>query len=49
VEAEAYAKRLSDVLDGSWNLKACVCAVDIRSIVEGFKPRSVLLSEIAEE
>jgi len=48
-EAEAYSKRLSDVLDGSWNNRSCISAVDVASVVEGFKPRSVLLSQIAEE
>ncbi len=49
VEAEAYSKRLSDVLDGSWNNRPCISAVDVASVVESFKPRSTLLSQIAEE
>lgn len=48
-EAEAYAERLSNVLEASWSRKACVSPVDVASVVESFKPRSFLLSEIAEE
>lgn len=48
-EAEAYAERLSNVLEASWSRKACVSPVDIASVVESFKPRSYLLSEIAQE
>jgi integrase len=48
-EAEAYADRLSNVLEASWSRKACVSPVDVASVVESFKPRSYLLSEIAEE
>ena len=48
-EAEAYAKRLSNVLESSWDGGTCVCPVDIPSVVESFKPRSYLLSEMAEE
>jgi len=48
-EAEAYAKRLSNVLEGSWSRTTGISAVDVASVVEGFKPRSVILSEMAEE
>ena len=49
-EAEAYAKRLSDVLEGSWSRTTeIVQPVDIPSVLVSFKPRSFVLSEIAEE
>ncbi|SHH10220.1 hypothetical protein SAMN05444003_2106 [Cognatiyoonia sediminum] len=49
LEAEAYAMRLTEVLDSSWNDKAKMKAVDIQSLLESFKPRSALLSEMANE
>ncbi|MEW9920087.1 tyrosine-type recombinase/integrase [Marimonas sp. MJW-29] len=49
VEAEAYAERLSNVLEGSWSSTTRITPVDVVSVVESFKPRSCLLSEIAEE
>ena len=49
IEAKAYAKRLSDILEASWNRKTCISAVDVASVVNGFNPRSNLMSEIAEE
>ena len=48
-EAEAYAKRLGDVLEGSWSNTAIIQSVDIPTILSSFKPRSFQLSEIAEE
>ncbi|NEK24297.1 tyrosine-type recombinase/integrase [Sulfitobacter sp. JBTF-M27] len=48
-EAEAYAERLSNVLEGSWSATTRITPVDVVSVVESFKPRSYLLSEIAEE
>ena len=49
-EAEAYAKRLSDVLEGSWSRTTeIVQPVDILSVLVSFKPRSFVLSEIAKE
>jgi integrase len=49
-EAEAYAKRLGDVLEGSWSRTTeRVQAVDIPSVLASFKPRSFVLSEIAQE
>ena len=48
-EAEAYAKRLGDVLEGSWSNTISIQPVDIPTILFSFKPRSFLLSEIAEE
>ena len=50
IEAEAYAKRLSDVLEGSWiRTTEIVQPVDIPSVLVSFKPRSFVLSEIAKE
>ena len=50
IEAEAYAKRLSDVLEGSWSRTTeIVQPVDILSVLVSFKPRSFVLSEIAKE
>ncbi len=48
-EAEAYAKRLGNVLEGSWSNTTSIQPVDIPTILFSFKPRSFLLSEIAEE
>ena len=49
-EAEAYAKRLGDVLEGSWRRTTeRVQLVDIPSVLASFKPRSFVLSEIAQE
>ena len=48
-ESEEYAKRLSDVLEGSWRDTTEIRPVDIISIVESYKPRTTKLSEIAEE
>jgi hypothetical protein len=49
VEAEAYAKRLSNVLEGSWSNGSRIQPVDVAGIIGSFKPRSSLLSEMAEE
>ena len=49
-EAAAYAQRLSDVLEGSWNKTTeNIIPVDIPSVISSFKPRSFVLSEIAQE
>ena len=48
-EAAEYAKRLSDVLEASWNSRAGVTAVDLATIIESFKPKASLLSDMAEE
>ena len=50
IEAAAYAKRLSDVLEGSWSRTTeIVQPVDIPSVLVSFKPRSFVLSDIAKE
>ena len=48
-EAAEYAKRLGYVLEASWSNKSRIQAVDIATIIESFKPRASLLSEMAEE
>ena len=48
-EAAEYAKRLSYVLEASWSNKTRIQPVDVSTIIESFKPKSVLLSEMAEE
>ena len=48
-EAAAYAKRLSIVLEGAWSNPSRLQPVDMAGIIESFKPRSSLLSEMAEE
>ena len=48
-EAEAYSKRLSNVLEGSWSGTTETTLVDIESIIQSFTPQSFLLSQIAEE
>ena len=49
-EAEAYAQRLSNVLEGSWSEKTeIIKPVDILAVVASFKPRSFVLSEVAKE
>jgi hypothetical protein len=48
-EAAAYAKRLGNVLEGAWSNPSRLQPVDMAGIIESFKPRSSLLSEMAEE
>jgi len=48
-EAESYSKRLNTVLEGSWSGTKHITAVDFVSVLESFKPRSAVLSEMAEE
>ena len=48
-EAAEYAKRLSYVLEASWSNTTRIQPFDVSSIIESFKPKSVLLSEMAEE
>jgi len=49
LEAEAFSKRLSDVLEGAWSAMADTPPVNISTIIESFQPRRVALSEIAAE
>ena len=48
-EAAEYAKRLGYVLEASWNNTTRIRPVDVATIIDSFKPKSVLLSEMAEE
>ena len=48
-EAAEYAKRLGYLLEASWNNTTRIQPVDVATIIESFKPKSVLLSEMAEE
>ena len=48
-EAADYAKRLGYVLEASWSNTTRIQPVDVATIIESFKPKSVLLSEMAEE
>jgi len=49
LEAEALAKRLSNVLEGAWSATTNAPPVNVFTIIEGFQPRRVALSEIAVE
>ena len=49
VEAAAYAKRLGNVLEGSWSNTSRIQPVDVAGIIGSFKPRSSLLSEMSED
>ena len=49
IEAEAYATRLSDVLEASWASDKTTTPISIPAVVDSFKPKSYLLSEMAEE
>jgi len=49
VEAAAYAKRLGTVLEGAWSNPLGLQPVDVAGIIESFKPRSSLLSEMSKE
>ena len=48
-EAAEYAKRLSYLLEASWSKTTRIQPVDLATIIESFKPKSVLLSGMAEE
>ena len=49
VEAEAYATCLSNVLEASWAAHKAKTPINIPAVVDSFKPKSCLLSEMAEE
>ena len=49
LEAEAYATRLSNVLEASWAAHKTTTPINIPAVVNSFKPKSYLLSEMAEE
>ena len=49
LEAEAFSKRLSDLLEGAWSATTDASPVNISTIVKSFQPRRLALSEIAAE
>ena len=49
LEAEAYATRLSNVLEASWATHKTTTPINISAVVNSFKPKSYLLSEMADE
>ena len=49
IEAEAYSTRLSNVLEASWATHKTTTPINIPAVVGSFKPKSYLLSEMAEE
>ena len=49
IEAEAYSIRLSNVLEASWASRKTTTAINIPAVVDSFKPKSYLLSEMADE
>jgi integrase len=49
LKAETLSKRLSDVLEGAWSASTDTPPVNVFTIIEGFQPRRVALSEIAAE
>ncbi|MBT4567074.1 MAG: tyrosine-type recombinase/integrase [Marinovum sp.] len=48
-EASEYAKRLNQVLEGSWASSSAITPVNISAALASFKPRAFLFSAIAEE
>ena len=48
-EAEAYASRLNSALEASWAGHKSTKPINIPAIVDSFKPKSHLLSEMADE
>ena len=48
-EAAGYAFRRNTVLESSWKSRVGVTAVDVATIIDSFKPKASLLSEMAEE
>ena len=49
IEAEAYSTRLSNVLEASWASHKTTTPINISAVVNSFKPKSYLLSEMADE
>ena len=48
-EAEDYAKRLGNVLEGSWSNTTDIIPIDVIAVVTSFKPRPSLLSDYVSE
>ena len=49
IEAEACATRLSNVLEASWAAHTNTTPINIPAVVDSFKPKSYLLSKMADE
>ena len=49
IEVEAYSTRISDVLEASWASHKIIAPINIPAVVNSFKPKSYLLSEMADE
>jgi hypothetical protein len=49
VEAELYSRRINEVLESSWSASEVIHPVDVASVIESFKPKSSLLSEMTDE
>ena len=49
IEAEAFASRLNSALTASWATPEITTPINIPAVVDSFKPKSYLLSEIADE
>ena len=49
LEAEAFSRRLSDILDGVWNTTKNAPPVNLSTIIKSFQPRRVAQSEVAAE
>ena len=49
LEAQAYSTRLSNVLEASWAAHKATTPINIPAVVDSFKPKSHLLSEMADE
>ena len=49
LEADAFSKRLSNVLEGAWSSTTDAPPVNISTIIESFQPRRIALSEVAAE
>lgn len=50
IEAEAYSTRLSNVLEASWAAhRQATTPINIPAVVDSFRPKSHLLSEMADE
>ena len=49
IEAEAYATRLSQTLEASWASPKTTTPINIPAVINSFKPKSYLLSEMADE
>ena len=49
LEAEAYSTRLSNALEASWTCCTSTTPINISAVIDSFKPKSYLLSEMTEE